>query len=312
MTTVLKPYYSDEFSLMLPLSGENNGTVFNDASDRPKPLARFGDVKTVTAQSKWYGSSAYFDGNGDYFTFDDHADFDLSVSDFTLDAWFNRLSNTGNALYGCLISKRLSGANWDWGIEMNVGTRVNFKFGDTTGNVRALIIGEAQLNTWNHVAISRQGSTLKTYLNGQLGGTATISGAIRNRTSAGRHIGRSLTSYADNQFHGYMNDLRLIKGESWIDGPFDHTALGPGLVDGVLSRPREGFAVNSSLIDLRGIAAPRVTLFNWDDPTHYAQCLPGPDDQWSLTVPPGLKYGLYYLSQDNRCPPIIHGPYTAE
>lgn len=72
--------------------------------------------------------------------------------------------------------------------------------------------------------------------------------------------------------------------------------------------------ISSRVLDLRANASPRVVLFDWLHPEIFAE--PSAIDSaghWSgALVPSGATFGLYYLSRDSRCPPIIHGPYTAE
>jgi hypothetical protein len=72
--------------------------------------------------------------------------------------------------------------------------------------------------------------------------------------------------------------------------------------------------ISSRVLDLRGIGSPRVVLFDWSAPTTFATpAQVDSDGHWSgAMVPHGVEFGIYYLSADNRCPPIIHGPYTAE
>jgi hypothetical protein len=72
--------------------------------------------------------------------------------------------------------------------------------------------------------------------------------------------------------------------------------------------------IASRVLDLRSVGSPRVVLFDWADPSTFAT--PAQIDSeghWSgAMVPHGVEFGVYYLSRDGRCPPIIHGPYTAE
>lgn len=72
--------------------------------------------------------------------------------------------------------------------------------------------------------------------------------------------------------------------------------------------------VAGRVIELIGQAAPRLVLFDWSEPTRFQSATVQSDGHWENALPvfPGDQYGIYYLSQDNRCPPIIHGPYTAE
>jgi hypothetical protein len=71
-------------SLLLHMDGTNGSTVFTDLSPVPKVVTRFGDAQISTAQSKFGGSSAYFDGTGDYLTVASSADFGFGTGDFTI------------------------------------------------------------------------------------------------------------------------------------------------------------------------------------------------------------------------------------
>jgi hypothetical protein len=72
--------------------------------------------------------------------------------------------------------------------------------------------------------------------------------------------------------------------------------------------------ISSRVLDLRGLSAPRVVLFDWHAPELFAiPSIHSADGHWSGALAfKGGQFGIYYLSSDARCPPIIHGPYTAE
>lgn len=73
-----------------------------------------------------------------------------------------------------------------------------------------------------------------------------------------------------------------------------------------------GVPVSGRVRDLRNLALPNVVVFSWDRPSLFLRPMIAATGEWEVNVPKGHKYGIYYLSSDNRCPPIIHGPYTAE
>ena len=60
----------------------NEATGFRDVSSRNRNPGAYGNVAISTAQSKYYGSSAYFDGSGDYLSID--VGISTSTSDFVL------------------------------------------------------------------------------------------------------------------------------------------------------------------------------------------------------------------------------------
>lgn len=310
MTAYPRSFFENDYSLVLPFSGANGGTDFTDRSPRPSTFTRSGSVSTVTSTYRHYGSSGFFGGSG-WLQSPYSSDFDLSTQDFTLDCWFNRLSNTGSAIYGCLISKRVGGADWDWGIETNSGQSVVFKWGDASDGSRSLNMGNAPLGEWNHCAVVRRGSALLSFMNGVPVSSATISGSIRNRNTAAIMVGRSLTTYFDNTFHGYMNDLRLLRGHAAFFAQFDTSNVPPAW-DGALTTFHSEKIIRSQVVDLYGTATPRVVVFDWDAPANHRPAVIEAAGRWMVFAHPPIRFGIYYLSRDARNHPIVHGPYTRD
>jgi len=81
--------------LLLHADGSNGSTVFGDSSLSAHGVTAYGNAKISTTQSKFGGSSAYFDGSGDYLGAGDSNDWDIGSADFTLDFWV-RPSNVGS------------------------------------------------------------------------------------------------------------------------------------------------------------------------------------------------------------------------
>ena len=70
--------------------------------------------------------------------------------------------------------------------------------------------------------------------------------------------------------------------------------------------------ITGQVRDLQSVASPRVILFEWENPEQFSTAIVASDGTWAAQVFHGRQYGIYYLSADNRCPPIIHGPYIPE
>ena len=84
----------DDVKLLLNFNGSNAATTTTDASDSGHSITFNGTAQISTAQSKFGGSSVLFDGNSDYLTIADHADWDLGSDDFTIEYWV-RFTATG-------------------------------------------------------------------------------------------------------------------------------------------------------------------------------------------------------------------------
>jgi hypothetical protein len=80
--------------LLLHANGANNSTTFLDSSSTKKTVTAFGNAKISTAQSKFGGSSASFDGTNSYLSLPDSSDFNLNTEDFTFDYWMKSSSSS--------------------------------------------------------------------------------------------------------------------------------------------------------------------------------------------------------------------------
>ena len=102
--------YASSLVLAVPMNGANNGTTFTDesaiikGSGTAKAITSNGSTQTLTAQSKFYGSSGFFN-NGDSDNLTIPATSDLQVSagtDFTVEMW---VYVTSYGTYNNVISK---------------------------------------------------------------------------------------------------------------------------------------------------------------------------------------------------------------
>jgi hypothetical protein len=70
--------------------------------------------------------------------------------------------------------------------------------------------------------------------------------------------------------------------------------------------------ISSRVRDLQSAGSPRVVVFNLAAPADYTDPLVNSAGEWTSIWPSNIARCIYYLSRDDRCPPITHGPYTAE
>lgn len=138
-----------------------------------------------------------------------HTDFDFSDGDFTIEFWVYLISRTN---YGVFISKRLTGSShapfliqqgsggigtWFYASKMSGAWDVNI-----TGS-------SLPLATWVHLAFVRNGNVFTGYINGNIAGSATVSGALLSNSNA-----VSVGADGDNAYgiNGYIDELRITKG----------------------------------------------------------------------------------------------------
>lgn len=175
-------------------------------------LAVFGDAQASAAQTKFASRSIYFDGSGDWVTVPDSTDLRPGTGSFTWEFWWYPTALTG---YRTPLTKGYAGAG-DLALQTGNGDgKLNVVI---SGSVVVASTIAVTVNTWNHVAVVRDSTTLTIYINGTSGGTASNSSNI-NSTSAvgvGDASGGSLYPSA-----GYMEDVRITKGVARYTANFD-------------------------------------------------------------------------------------------
>lgn len=69
-------------------------------------------------------------------------------------------------------------------------------------------------NVWTHVAVSRNGSTLRLFVNGVQEASSTVSGYLDGANDRAEIITLGSNTYGanDNCFKGYIDEVRLTKG----------------------------------------------------------------------------------------------------
>ena len=148
--------------------------------------------------------SMYFDGSGDYLTAKDLPD--IGNSDFTFETWMYETSHDANAT---LFDLRASGGN-GYNLISNSGT-LKWQYGGGT----AMSAGSAlSTNTWYHIALCRQGSSTKMFVNGsQTGSTYTDTNNYVAGTDRPIFAGNGYNTSA-GYYTGYLQDIRLSVGKA--------------------------------------------------------------------------------------------------
>ena len=146
------------------------------------------------------GGSGYFSATADYASIAASSDFDvLSNGTFTIDFWFYRTDALG--LYADYVGIFNGVSSGVLLYQYSTGFHVYIN-GSTVFNVT-----HPNLNEWIHVALTRDGTTLRLALNGVLQASSTASLGTSNYplNIAGDSTGRA-------GFQGYISDVRVVKG----------------------------------------------------------------------------------------------------
>ena len=229
-------------SLLLHGEGSNGGSTFTDNSPTPKAPSLIGAPTTSTAQKKWGSASMLFGGSADALSYAHATSLNLASGDFTIEAWVyvTSLSTTRTLLqkdqsYGTTFTSYSIQFGSTGGVTCAVGTGASAGYSQGVSTATGLIT----TNTWQHIAFTRSGTTLRIFIDGALAQTATQTGTPTDGGKAmlvGRYPAGGGT--ADMWFAGYIDDLRITKGVARYTAAFtpDSRAFPDGLgeVEGVV------------------------------------------------------------------------------
>ena len=215
---------SSAIELAVAMDGTNGGTTFTDehatikGSGSAVALTAVGNVQTVTSQNKFYGSSASFDGNGDYLSF---TNIDLQRSNFTYEAWVYATDTTKLLPTVIFTAGFSSGVIHSFGLANSSGA-INAVFGASTrpGSGNSYFQAPAiTANKWTHIAWERDGTIISIYVNGQIQTLDTTNGGNggRDEVTNVSYIG---TNASNEDFSGYIQDARVYSTDKYNSNSF--------------------------------------------------------------------------------------------
>jgi len=168
------------------------------------------DYPTYSAGTN--GGSIYFDGNGDYLSVPDDASLDLGTGDFTIEGWvwIDSASVDNAGLLG-----RRSQTSWnagDWRIAYRTSGFIDFDSNLGAGPATPSM----KVNSWNHFAFCKSGTTIYPFMNGSQGTPVTGYTYTLDNTEPLR-IGRNSPNY---DLKGNLTNIRIVKGTAVYTSDF--------------------------------------------------------------------------------------------
>ena len=171
------------------------------------PVPKAGGGSAITG-------SVEFSGSTDYLTVPNTEDLRLADSDFTIEFWATiskvdssytafALFENSSALRSYLLEVRSNGAvRFEWWYNGSSSNNI------TTGT------GVIVVNQWNHYAVSRNGATLKLFINGvEVGSSNVGTNSFFNNTATAFMIGGMFQSAVHTQkWQGNISNFRINKG----------------------------------------------------------------------------------------------------
>ncbi len=209
------PFSNDANTLLLVHADGADGTnsFTDDAATVTRRTANTltinGNTHVSRTERYFGGSSAKFDGSGDYINCSTSSDFEFGSNDFTLECWINPSSiNTSGSPMQPLFNKYKT-SNSQRSISFGIYDGFLGYFWATSGSSGNVVQTSQAISTnqWKHIALCREGNTWNTYYDGTRVDTRTISGTLHASTEPmllGSYFGT-----ASNEYNGYADEFRI-------------------------------------------------------------------------------------------------------
>jgi hypothetical protein len=204
-------------SLLLRGNGTNGSTSFTDESPNNLTVTNTGSVTVNTTTKKYGTGSMAVSGSGQYLTIPSSSNLAFGTGDFTVEFWYNS-PNVVASNYPVIYGNSNSGA-WATNSFVILSSHATIpavrKFMlevynmNNAGNILTSTT-TVNDNTWYHVAVTRNGSTFRLFVNGVVEATYTSSASVDSGSASTAVIGG--TSDPVNQSPCYIDDLRVTKG----------------------------------------------------------------------------------------------------
>ncbi len=190
----------------------NSGTGFTitrNGDVRVTPFSPFAPSAAYSAGTN--GGSGYFDGNTDYLTAASNAAFAFGTGDFTIEAWINPASLAADTLI-C-------------GVDVTNGAILGYDTTTVWLGSRGIAYDltatyTLPLNSWTHIAVSRQGTTARLFANG----VQIASGTVTKNYPQGLFTVGNYTAF-NIGVNGYLYNVRAVKGTAVYTGAFTPPTL---------------------------------------------------------------------------------------
>ena len=204
-----------ESLVSLYLNGTTSG--MSDASENSHTLTTHGDVSVLPTSpyntSGSVGNYLSFPTSGDYLNVPQNNAFNFDGGDFTVEFFMN-LDGTNHGPHP--NNPVIIGGRYGWYIQLkNNDSRITFY--DNLAEHHADVT--IDIDSWNHVAVTREGDTIRTFLNG----VEVYSGSTnRDAQLSGSNLFIGIGARLDSNlaFNGSLSDIRIVKGTALYTSGF--------------------------------------------------------------------------------------------
>jgi hypothetical protein len=214
-------------SLLLNDTGTNGkqNNTFLDSSSNNFTVTRTGtptqgSVTPYWPEGQW---SNYFGGTGNYIQASGSQNINLlGNSDFTIEAWVYSSTSTFNQTIISTTSLAAGARGFGWNLRFETGYNIKFYVGNGTGADTEFLTATSTgitINTWNHIAVVRNGATVYVYVNGVQKGSAAMPATYNLTGTIPCQLGQRGTTLPE-PLVGYVSNARIVNGTALYTSNF--------------------------------------------------------------------------------------------
>jgi Ca2+-binding RTX toxin-like protein len=202
--------HAGDVVLLMHMEGSNGGTTFTDASGHVGSFSVTGAAQTTTANAQFGSASLHTDSSSHVATATDSSLWHFD-GDYTIEGWFyadGALTDHNDALFSLVDSS-------GYGIVYTLASRAGGGFGlaayeypENWGS-EYNAVPAVPLDEWMHVAVVRDGSTNRIFLNGDL--YYEYQRTPKDITADHLEIG-NWTFNSERNWQGEIDEIRVTKG----------------------------------------------------------------------------------------------------
>ncbi len=205
------PYFAN---VSLLLRGGGTALSISDDSSNNFTVTKYGNAQISNSIYKYGTTSLAFDGNGDYLTLLNSNVSDFNTGNFTIECWYYHIShtNTQPCIFSNYNNYTAGALSLFAGHDAAAGDK--FQVALNGGGFPAIQSSTTlSQNTWYHLAVVRNGTTISLYVNGVSEGSVSIS-ALTSLNGVGSlfYVGSTGDNLSAGAINGNIDDLRITKG----------------------------------------------------------------------------------------------------
>jgi hypothetical protein len=247
------PFTNDANTLLLiHANGVDASTSFFDdtGSRTQKGVRAINGAALSTTQSKFGGSSLYFDGTNDIIEVFPVTDFQFASNNFTMEAWVYS-SGTTSGFDMVMGQWGADGTQNSTFLALSGVTPVFYCQSDASTQYTISSSANITQDAWHHLAVTRSGNTITLWVNGVSRGTTTVTVQL---TVVGNEFQLGASDNGNHPYIGYIDEVRVSSIARYTAGFTPSTTPFQNDANTILLIHADGTNGSTVLFDDNGIA----------------------------------------------------------